>query len=433
VGTLVVLGSLGLARFSYSLVLPGMQRALGLGNTGAGAVATANLTGYLVVAVTGGFLASRYSTRLVIWLGMAVVGAGMLATGAAGVLGAVLAWRAVTGMGSAAGNIGTMGLLSSWFTARRRGLATGIAVSGSSIALILTGELLPGLLAARPADGWRVSWYLLGAGSLLIAALAAALLRDGPRQGVTGRTPAGPAAEQAGPIASAPEPAAAGLRWGLVYRARPVWHLGGVYAAFGFSYIVYLTFFVRYLSGELGYTDQAAGRLFMLIGWLSLACGFLWGALSDRIGRSRTLTIIFAVQAVSFTLFGIVPLLPIPGTGPAGAAVTAVVLASVCLFGITTWSIPAVMAAACGDVVGRRLAPAALGFVTLFFGIGQALGPLAAGAAADAAASFTWSFIMAAGVAAAGGAGSLLLKPGSSPETGRPPAREKAPGTGNGS
>ena len=43
----------------------------------------------------------------------------------------------------------------------------------------------------------------------------------------------------------------------------------------------------------------------------------------------------------------------------------------------------------CGDVLGPRLAPAALGFMTLFFGIGQALGPNVAGAIADKEESYS--------------------------------------------
>jgi MFS family permease len=69
------------------------------------------------------------------------------------------------------------------------------------------------------------------------------------------------------------------------------------------------------------------------------------------------------------------------------------------------------MAATCGDMLGPRMAPAALGFITLFFGIGQALGPIAAGALGDAAKSLSPAFLLAAGVAFLGAIGSLLLRP----------------------
>ncbi len=64
---------------------------------------------------------------------------------------------------------------------------------------------------------------------------------------------------------------------------------------------------------------------------------------------------------------------------------------------------------AAGDVVGPRLAPAALGFVTLFFGVGQALGPGIAGAMADASQSLAPAYLLAAGVAGLGAIGSVLL------------------------
>lgn len=51
---------------------------------------------------------------------------------------------------------------------------------------------------------------------------------------------------------------------------------------------------------------------------------------------------------------------------------------------------------------------AALGFVTLFFGLGRAAGPVAA--LADAMVSFAPAFLLAAGVALLGGIGSLLLR-----------------------
>ena len=60
VGTLAIFGALGLARFGYSLVLPAMQKGLALNNTQSGILAAANLVGYLLLAVAGGMLASRF-------------------------------------------------------------------------------------------------------------------------------------------------------------------------------------------------------------------------------------------------------------------------------------------------------------------------------------------------------------------------------------
>lgn len=393
-GTLVVFGSLGLARFGYSVVLPAMQEDLGLDNTQAGLLATANLVGYLALSAIGGALASRYGPRAVISTGLLVVALGMLATGLADRFGVLLFWRFLTGLGSGASNVPVMGLLTAWFATRRRGFASGICVAGSSIALILVGPAVPRILAMSPLLGWRISWFLFGGLTLLLAAGSALLLRNHPED--RGTTPYGGSPEETAPRRSS----GGGLRWGSVYRAVPVWHLGAVYVAFGFSYIIYTTFFAKHLIAGGGYTPEAAGQLFMVVGRFSLFCGLIWGSVSDCIGRKGALIIVYLIHAVAFGLFALWP-------APLGFTLSAI------LFGLTAWSIPAIMAAACGDVLGARLAPAALGFITLFFGIGQALGPSVAGAIADATGSFSPAFLLAAGVAALGAIGAALLRPAS--------------------
>ncbi|MFH1885433.1 MAG: MFS transporter [Pseudomonadota bacterium] len=378
--TLVVFGSLGLARFGYSILLPSMQRGLGMDNTQAGVLATANLVGYLVFSVLGGALASRFGPRKVIFAGLSTAGLGMVLTGLAPDAFWAGVWRLVTGLGSGASNVPVMGLMAAWFAGSRRGFAAGVAVSGSSLALILLGPLVPRLLTATGPDGWRLCWEIFGAAALGLAILSFLVLRDNPGQ--RGAKPLGQDPPRTAPPA---DPSI----YRSVYRSPRVWHLGAVYVAFGFSYIIYMTFFVKRLMADGGYSREAAGNLFMLLGWCSVFCGLLWGTVSDKIGRKRALVLVYLIHALSFGLFAAWP-------APPGFILSAI------LFGLSAWSIPAIMAAACGDVLGPVLAPAALGFITLFFGIGQALGPVVAGAMADAAGSFTPAFVLAAGVALSG-------------------------------
>lgn len=392
VGTLVVFGALGLARFGYTMLLPPMQAGLLLNNTQAGALATANLAGYLVLALVGGALAARVGPRVVIASGLAVAALGMLLTGLADSFGAALGWRALSGIGSGASNVPVMALLSAWFAQRRRGLASGIGVTGSSLGLILLGPMVPRLLAGNEENGWRICWFVFSGVTFGLAIVALAALRNRPAE--IGLIPLGAAGDEVPALAGA-----RGLGWSSVYRSGVMWHVGLIYVAFGFSYIIYMTFFTKYLVGEAHYTQAAAGRLFMAMGWLGLFCGLIWGWVSDVIGRKGALVIVYLIHTVAFGLFALWP-------SPAGLTLSAA------LFGLSAWSIPAIMAATCGDLLGPRFAPAGLGFVTLFFGLGQAAAPSAAGAVADAAGSLAPAMLLASGVAFLGALGSLLLRQG---------------------
>lgn len=392
VATLVVFGSLGLARFGYTSVLPAMQTDLGLNNAQSGMLASLNLAGYLSMAVVGGALAARFGPRAVITFGLVFAAMGMIFTGLAQGYASIAAWRVLTGIGSGMSNVPAMAMISTWFAAKRRGLAAGISATGSSFGLILVGPLVPRLLEAYGGgEGWRASWFVFGGITLALAALSWALLRNHPRE--KGLTAFG-SIESDSPPAAQPAPGATFISWEKVYRSFAVWHLGLVYIAFGFSYMIYLTFFAKRLIAEGGFTSAQAGGLFMTIGWISLVCGVLWGTVSDVIGRKGALVIVYLFHAAAFTSFGL-----------GGFHL------SVVLFGLSAWSIPAIMAATCGDVLGSRLAPAALGFITLFFGIGQALGPLVAGMMADASGGFASSYLLAGGAALLGALGASLIRP----------------------
>jgi predicted MFS family arabinose efflux permease len=184
--------------------------------------------------------------------------------------------------------------------------------------------------------------------------------------------------------------------WRDVVREPEIWKLGSVYFMYGFSYIIYLTFFVAYLTKEIGMSPKIAGGIFAFLGFLSIFCGVVWGGISDVLGRRHGSMFAYLTLALSYLIFAF-------WKESTGFYVSAFV------FGITAFSIPTIMAAAAGDAVGGRLAPAGLGFITLFFGVGQAMGPAVAGWIKDTTGTFTNAFILSAVVSLIGAFGSLIL------------------------
>ncbi len=388
VGTIIVVGSLGFARFGYTMILPVMQRSLDLSSTEMGLLATGNLIGYLMFSFLGGILASRYGPKLVITCSLFMVGIAMIGTGFAQGFALAFFMRLITGLGSGGSNVPMMSLASSWFSPRRRGMATGLMSGGSGIGLVLVGLVLPRIFAYYGEWGWRLGWYLLGGLVILIGFLGLKYLVNRPLE--LDLRPVG-CEENDVPGAVSP------LQWSLVFGSKTIWHLASIYFLFGFSYIIYATFFASFLIDERGLMESTAGSLWALVGVLSIFSGLLWGIFSDRFGRSAGLVAIFVLQFASFLIFSLT------------ADFSGYLISSV-LFGLTAWSIPGVMAASVGDHLGSRLAPAGLGMITLIFGVGQALGPAVSGYLADLTASFSLAFMLAAGGALLGALSSLFLK-----------------------
>jgi sugar phosphate permease len=392
-GLLVLVGAHGFGRMSYTLILPAMKDGLHLNYTQLGLIGTGNFIGYLIMALIGGALATRFGSRLTISLGLTFMGVTIFLTGLAQNFEMAFAMRLMTGLGHGAAYIPAMALGSAWFASRRRGLATGIVTAGTGIGIVITSLAIPFILKSQGVEGWRYTWYLLGGAMLFIAVVVYLFIRSRPEDMGLGQVGAGadtPKIQQASPPSKI-------MNWGEVYKVKAVWYLGLVYFMFGFSYIIYMTFFSAYLNKELGMTLAEAGGLFAMVGGLSILCGIIWGGISDYLGRARGAALAFLALAISYLLFALVKV-------PSGYYL------SVVFFGLSAWSLPTIMAATAGDIVGPRLAPAGLGFITLFFGIGQALGPWIGGYLSDFTHSFSMSFLLAGGVSILGSLMAMGIK-----------------------
>jgi sugar phosphate permease len=394
-GLLTTIAAHGFGRMSYTIILPAMKDGLQFNYTQLGLLGTGNFIGYLSMAIVGGFLAARFGTRIVITLALILMGATMILTGLAQSFGFAFATRLLTGLGNGASYVPAMALGSAWFAMQKRGFATGIVSAGIGAGTLISGLIVPPILQAFGSNGWRYSWFILGGAVLAISGVVFLFVRSRPDE--KGLRPVG--ADDGTPVPSvAGSPTqASSLQWTGIIKMGSVWYLGVVYFFYGLSYIIYMVFFAAYLVKEMGFTQEAAGGLWALVGGLSIFCGVIWGGISDKLGRSKGAALAYLTLGLSYIIYALVKV-------PFGLYLSAV------LFGLTAWSIPTIMAAAAGDFVGPRLAPAGLGFITLFFGIGQALGPALGGYLADATQSFTVPFLVAGGISLIGMLSSLYLK-----------------------
>jgi MFS family permease len=280
-----------------------------------------------------------------------------------------------TGIGSGLANVPVMGLVSHWFLRSTRGRAAGIMLSGNGIAIVFAGIYVPYINAGPGGEGWRTGWLTMGLVTMVIAVLAATLLRN---------TPADKGLEPAGKP-DIPSPRFSGTEVPKKSKSgfSTMAHLGLIYSLFGSTYVVYATFIVTALVNERGFSEGVAGTFWAAVGALSIFSGPLFGWLSDKLGRKAGMILVFTLFTVSYVL--VAADLPVP-----------YLYASIIIFGLAVWSIPTIMSAAVGDYMGPAQAVRSYGFITLFFGGGQVVGPTLAGFLADATGTFSAAFWMCA-------------------------------------
>jgi predicted MFS family arabinose efflux permease len=266
-----------------------------------------------------------------------------------------------------------MVVVSRWFHRSLRGRATGFMLMGNSMAIIFSGYLVPWMNLLKGHEGWRWSWGTLGGVVFIVAVIAGLVIRDDPSK--KGLSPAGePKAAEAVPK-TAQEKKSGSLM-------RPLLHLSALYFTFGLTHVVYVTFLVTSLVSERGMAEASAGRFWSVVGIFGFFSGPLFGSFSDRFGRKWGLATVFAVQAVSFYLAakttGEIPL-----------------FLSVALFGLSAWSIPAIISSAVADAFPVEKAASAFSFVTFCLAMGQIIGPAVAGSMANASKTFSTVFLLA--------------------------------------
>lgn len=369
-GCLCIFASLGLGRFSLGMLLPAMGKSLHLSYSQMGLIGTANFAGYLLAVLFCGKVQEAIGARKLISAALLLISLTMVVIGLARNYLLLVLLYTLTGIGSGASNVPMMGLISTWFASRLRGRAAGFVVIGSGFAILASGLVIP-LLNSLQSEGWRLSWFVLGITVAFITIVCWLVLRDKPEDRGVQMVGIGEGkARQKRQVAFRP------------LDKQVILHCGAIYFLFGFTYVIYATFIVTVLVQEYGFHEKGAGIFWSWVGLLSLFSGPVFGTVSDKLGRRAGLMLVFSIQTIAYLLVGL-------------KLSTAALIVSIGCFGLVAWSIPSIMLALIGDLVGSQNTVKAFGSITFIFGLGQILGPYVAGALAESSGDFSVAFLLA--------------------------------------
>lgn len=374
--TLTSLVVIGFARLAYGVILPSMRTDLGLTYQQAGMLSTITALCYVCFVLAGGLAAARWGARKSIVSGMLVVLAGFIGLTFAANFWLVAVLMGLLGFGTAFVFAPMVALLAAWFP-EKRGLVIGCMSSGVGISILVAGILVPYLLTAFGEQGWRVSWGLFAGAAMLVTAMIILFVRNPPQAiNNSGKLPADE-------------------KW-LIYRNPRVLVVASTYGAIGLGYIVQTVFMVSFMV-ESGYSESIAGRFMAMMGLLSIISGPVWGWVSDFWGRGNSLAISLLLVIIGMGLPLIDQTLPY-------------FFLHYLVMGLSINGVFAMIQTSATDQVAPRYIPIAFSFATLFFAIGQFLGPAIAGWLIETTGGFTAAFGFTIIVLSAGFALTLLIR-----------------------
>ncbi|MBN8940920.1 MAG: MFS transporter [Rhizobiales bacterium] len=319
---------------------------------------------YFGLGVVSGPLADRWGSRRLAVLGMLLTGLGMAIASVAGSLTQIyLAYGLGVGLGVGLSYVPVIGAVQRWFV-RRRGFASGLAVSGIGVGTLVMPPLASLLIQTL---GWRTAYLVLGGLAAAIGAGMALLIENDPRD--RGLAPDGDppvSGHQAMP------PQGFSVRQAVTSR-----RFAGLYAAClicSFGLFVPFVHLVPY-AVDHGVAPASAVLLLGVIGVGSTAGRFFLGGLADRLGRALALFAMFLGMALALAIWALSA-----GFWPLAVFAFA--------YGVFYGGFVALLPALVMDHFGGRNVSGIIGILYTSVAFGTLIGPSAAGFAFDVSRSY---------------------------------------------
>lgn len=329
--------------------------------------------------VFAGRLQDKIGPRLVAMAGGVVCGLGLFVAGlgsASSSLPVTIGFGLLSGVGIGLGYAAATPAAVKWFGQARKGLVTGIVVSGFGLASIYIAPLTSWLLGQYGING---TFRILGVAFMILALFFSRMIVNPPAGYV-----APPAPEKPGAARVAPSRVVVDMGWKQMVQTPRFYLLWCTYAFSAFAGLMIIGHMAN--IGKLQVPGADFGFLLVAVLAIGNALGRLAaGVLTDRLGVVRTMLVAFLGQAVIMVLLGM-------GTNLVALAALALMVGA--FYGANLAIFPAVTA----GLFGTRDLGVNYGLVFTAWGMGGVFGSLAAGRIFDLTGGYQTAFYIAAGL-----------------------------------
>jgi len=362
---------------SFGVFFKSIESEFGLTRAATSGIFSALMVLSSVFSLLGGWALDRYGPRIVILLMGLFVGLSLLLTSQTNASWQLfITYSLLLSIGTGAIYVVTMATASRWFD-KKRGLALGIAGSGSGLGMLLIAPFATYLISSLD---WRMAYMILGFIAWLIVIPLSRLLRKNPYE--IGALPDGvkSGSSETGTEEPRREDSTqlAGFSLLQASRTRNFWFLASIWLLYAFCYLLVLTHIVPHAT-DIGIPAMEAAVVLSLIGGSNIAGRLLMGRVSDSMGRKVTaitcallvagamIWLIWSQDLWMLYLFGIVCGFSFGGLDP---PVTALI----------------------GDTFGLRSIGVILGMLNVAWSVGAAMGPAIGGLVFDVSNSYSVAF-----------------------------------------
>jgi len=350
---------------------------------------------FAFMTVPAGRLQDRIGPRVVASLGGILVGLGLLfASRVSSLPGYIIGFGLLAGAGIGLGYASATPPALKWFAAKRTGLIAGIVVGGFGLASVYAAPLSTYLLVSF---GIPDTMLIFGVGFLIMVILLAQLLKNPP----LGYCPPGqaPTATTASGAAACPT---VDYSPGQVLKTGQFWLLWLMYAFAAGAGLMIVSKLAKIVKVQGG---LETGFYFVAILAIGNAGGrVIAGMLSDRLGRTRTMLLVFVFQAVLMLLLA----RAMPGT--ALGSLPAFILLSA-LLGFNYGANLSLFPSVAKDYFGLKNFGVNYGLLFTAWGVGGFVMPIMLGWIYDTYQSFVPAYYLAAVLLALAALLSFAVKP----------------------
>jgi MFS family permease len=341
-----------------------------------------------LLGVVTGKINDKFGPRLVLTAGALVLGLGYsLMSQISAVWQIYLFYGVLIGTGFSGYIVVLLSTTARWF-AKRRSMMTGIVMAGTGTGTMLM-PLLGGWLIS--SYGWRTSYIIMGAISLILITSVTQFLRRDPQS--KGLLPDGKAELKQ----ESQNSGADGLSFREATRTWQYWMLWAVFLFLGFSQITVMVHIVIHATG-LGIPPASAVSVLSIIGGANIAGRIVMGTTGDKIGNK--LAIIIGIILMSASLFWLL----------AAKEVWMLYLFGV-IFGFAWGGSFVQMSPITAELFGLKAHGVLIGLINFGITIGGTIGPVLIGYIFDITSSYQTGFLILAAVSLIGLILALLLRP----------------------